>query len=84
MAAHQVVALQMLVTQIEEVTDLKAEPILDFIWLVSCCLPSRTEQNIGRINPDDIVSESCQRNRLRPLSTTSVENSEVLLCRGQV
>ena len=70
------------VSQLEEVADLKAQPLLHCIRLESGRTPSHPEQPLGEIHADHAVPETCQCNRLGSLPAARVEDAEVPGRRG--
>jgi hypothetical protein len=70
------------IRQDEEVSDLKRETSLDFIWLVNSSPSSRHEERVRKVNADNLVPESCERNGLSALSTARIEHPERSIQRG--
>ena len=66
----------MLVSEGEDVADLERESLLDILGLPRGSVASRVEEDVRKINTDDLVSESCQRDCLRALPASSVEHPE--------
>jgi hypothetical protein len=74
----------MLFRQSKEITDLQREPLPHVIWFVSSSPPCRHEERVRKVDADDLVPESRERNGLRALATARIEHPERPIQRCEV
>ena len=84
MATHQVVVLDMPLSDREEVADLERESLPDFTRLVGRSVSCRLKEDVRKINADHLVPETGQCDGLGALATARIEYLERSTQCGQV